>query len=820
MVEMPGNPAPFTVTLTPVDFRNGYFVVSSDFAGELRNRGIHNFDRMAKGSRESKKCVFNKAGGTAIKYFCKKLGPDLKEYHFELPAVISDSAGDVLSFDVIDNTFCVSQTSQAAAHAAAEGPQFTDEDKYPDKLVDWAGSSKGGVRLVFGGQNGRPVRSQIRTSLVVKAEGVVQDIIAGATKPRLIMFAGGAGNGKTDTLEVILAGICEPSVLDDFKKEVRRRIVASGRKVVFKPSGEDAHFFPASVHSYSQIAFVQDASESYEKSESASSMLAKDLEGLHVGAGSELLVLCVNRGVLYSAANEIKDRRLVDLILRAIDPVNVDVACWPVEPMEGLVGTGEFYLWPLDIDSICETSTTDETAVQQVLRDLDSRDWSQIGDFTAEHPLVESRRLLALQEFRQALSRLLREYELVSGKNINFRKLFSMLSYLFTGGRTPAEENLPSVFSGADVVPPAGDDVSQLESAFAVYRHSLPYLLFPSLPGYERLAAHLAQLKISEEGHALNVLADFIKQETDFSQKRSGFPGAEVFAGANSDWATLIDPARSSTISENADFADLESDLCLGLDCLAAKYDKFIDPASLALLRRIGMIAEELGSFAADKQNSDADCKWIALWIGRWASVIVKRSIFVHLLTRNEVRTGNAEQVKVFHKAKNEADDDAVGYADKAKQFLLGPITNHDEWGNEDVVVHLAKGLCQPYSDGIGGASIGISNLDLEATLLIEKEASRPRGSLLVLEFTSGSVRVRLPVSMSMHDFMHRKDSGELFGSMPAALRGVVDAFRLQLDGVALRDASARFTLYSSNPDPEPFRLANITNKVGRALQR
>jgi len=814
---MSGTPAPFTVTLSPSDFRNGYFVVSSDFAGELRNRGIHNFDRMAIGARVYSKCAFNKVSGTAISYFCKKLGPSLKEYHFELPAVISAAAGDVLSFDVLDNAFHIAQVTQAVAQAAVEGPLFTDEDKYPDKLVDWAGSAKGGVRLVFGGQNGRPVRSQIRTTLVVKAEGVVRDILEGTAKPRLIMFAGGAGNGKTDTLEVILAGICEPSLLEEFKAEVRRRIVASGRKVVFKPSGEDARFFPANVRGYSQIAFVQDASESYERSESASSMLAKDLEGLHVGAGTELLVLCVNRGVLYSAANEIKDRRLVDLILRAIDPVNVDVACWPVEPVQGLVGTGEFYLWPLDIDSICETSTPDETAVQQVLKDLDSRDWSQISDFSAEHPLAHSRKLLALPAFRQAFSKLLREYELVSGKNINFRKLFSMLSYLFTGGRTPAEEELPSEFSGPDIVPPEGADVSQLESAFAVYRHSLPYLLFPSLPGYERLAAHLEQLKVSEEGHALNVLADFIKRETEFAKKRSGFPGAEVFAGANSDWAALIDPARSSSISENLDFADLESDLCLGLDCLAAKYDNFIDPASRALLRRIGMIAEELGSFAADKQNSDADCKWIALWIGRWASVIVKRSIFVHLLSLGETRTGNAEQVNAFHKAKKEADDDAVDYADKAKQFLLGPMTNHDEWGNEEVVVHLAKGLCQPYSDGIGGASLGISSLDLDALLLAEKKETRPLGSLLVLEFTSGVVRVRLPVSMSMHDFMHRKDSGELFGSMPAALRGVVDAFRLQLDGVAMRDSNrAKFTLYCKDRNTEQFRLSNVVAKSGR----
>lgn len=807
----------FKVILSPEDLIKGYFVVDSDFAAELRNRNIHNFDRMATGTSSFTKCYFNGTSGTTISYICKKLGPVMKEYQIQLPANISPSDGDVLTFQVVENTLNIMQTNLSLPEAIDEAPIFNSSDKYPDKLVDWAGSAKGGVRLVFGGQNGRPVRSQILTTLVVKAEGVVQDILAGTAMPRLIMFAGGAGNGKTDTLEVILAGICEPTALEEFKAEVRRRIVTSGRKVVFKPSGEDARFFPASVRAYRQIAFVQDASESYQSSESASSMLAKDLDGLHVGRGSELLVLCVNRGVLYSAANEIKDRRLVDLILRAIDPVNVDLACWPVEPVKDLVGSGEFYLWPLDIDSICETSTTDETAVQQVLKDLDSRDWSQIDDFSTEHPLVHSRQLLASPAFRQAFSKLLREYELVSGKNINFRKLFSMLSYLFTGGRTPAEEELPSVFSGPDVVPPEGDDISQFVSAFAVYRHSLPYLLFPSLPGYERLAAHLEQLKIREEGHALNVLADFIKRETEFAKNRSGFPGAEVFAGANSDWAALIDPARSSSISDNSEFSDLESDLCLGLDCLSAKYDKFIDAASRALLRRIGMIAEELGSFAADKQNSDADCKWIALWIGRWASVIVKRSIFVYLLSRGEVKTGNAEQVNAFHKAKKDADDDAVDYADKAKQFLLGPMTNHDEWGNEEVVVHLAKGLCQPYSDGIGGASLGISNLDLDVALLAEKEETRPRGSLLVLEFTSGAVRVRLPVSMSMHDFMHRKDSGELFGSMPAALRGVVDTFRLQLDGVAMRDSKkAKFTLYCKDRNTEQFRLSNVVAKSGR----
>jgi hypothetical protein len=69
-----------------------------------------------------------------------------------------------------------------------------------------------------------------------------------------------------------------------------------------------------------------------------------------------------------------------------------------------------------------------------------------------------------------------------------------------------------------------------------------------------------------------------------------------------------------------------------------------------------------------------------------------------------------------------------------------------------------------------------------------------------------------------MHDFMQRKDSGELFGSMPAALRGVVDAFRLQLDGVAMRNSrNAKFTLYCNGRSTEQFRLSNVVTKSGRA---
>ena len=812
---MSANKPSIKVILNVEDFDKGYFVADSQFAGELRNLGVHNFDRMAIGASIFNRCIFNGVSGTTISYVCRKLGPSVKEYQIQLPANISPSDGDVLTFLVVENTLNIVQTKQLTSQAIVKAPKFTDSDKYPDKLVDWSGSAKGGVRLVFSEQNGRPVQSQIRTNLVIKAEGVVQDILKNAATPRLIMFAGGAGNGKTDTLEVLLAGICSPDLLTEFKDEVRRRISASGRKVVFKPSSDDSRFFPPSVQRYTRIAFVQDASESYGTAESASKMLAKDLESIQADSNNELLILCVNRGVLYSAANDIKDRRLIDLILRTIDPVNVDTASWPVEPVEGLVRANEFYLWPLDIDSICETFTNDESAVQQVLKDLDSRDWSMLQEFSQDHPLAHSRRMLSIPEFRYAFSQLLREYELISGKNINFRKLFSMISYLFTGGLTPAEDVQPSVFCGPDIIPPIGDDLSQLDSAFSVYRHTLPYLLFPSLPRCERLADHLNKLNIQDPSHALNILSVFIKKEIEFSKKRSGFPGAEIFTNHNSDWASLIDPARGSSIGENPFFTDLESDLCLGLDCLAAKYDHYLDPCSRALLRRIVLISEELGSFAAIKQNSDADCKWIALWIGRWASVIVKRSIFVYLLSKGEVRTGNTEQVKAFHNANKNADEDAVDYADRAKQFLLGPMTTSGEWGNEEVVVHLAKGLCQPYSDGVGGASLGISNLNLDAQLLIEKQELRPRGSLLVLEFTSGDIRVRLPVSMSMHDFMNRKDKGELFGSMPSALRGVVDAFRLQLDGVSMRSKLARFTLYCNHRKTDVFRLSNIIIKSG-----
>ena len=808
------------------DFKNGYLVVGSDLAGDLRSLGIHNYDRMTNGSSVSILFLFNNERDVSVEFFCKKINAIEKEYRLSLSKNISPTDGGFFIITADQDKLKIEQSKISKAsdillsrEQNINTPRLSNGDNYPDKLVDWAGSSKGGVRIVFGDNNGRPVRTQIKTTLVKMAEDLASEIVSGKKKPRLIMFAGGAGNGKTDTLEVILSGICLPSKLKEFKEEVRLQLSQSRRKVVLSPKGKDKSFFPQPICDfYEKISFVQDASESYESIDSPSAQLASDLDSLNENSTqlSELIILCVNRGVLYTAAKLVKDPTILNRVLKAIDPINVDIDCWPVQPMENYIHENDFYLWPLDIDSICVSQSQDPSPVEQVLADLNSRDWSQIEVFSEIHPLVHSRRLLAKPEFRSAFSKLLREYELVSGKNFNFRKLFSVLSYLFTGGSTPTATLLPSVSCGSSSLPPQGNNIEKLQDSFAIYRHSMPYLLFPTLPNFDRLESHVNRLSI-KEGHPLNILVDFIKKESQLSKRSTGFPGAEIFTDKKSEWSTLIDPAQSEGISKNPLFSDVESDLCLGLDCLEEKYFKFIDPASKALLSRIILISEELGSFAANKQNSDSDCKWIYLWIIRWASVIVKRSIFVYLLSEGESCTGNASQLKAFYEAEHESDDDPQGYVDSANRFLFVPAVNNGAYGNEDYVVQLAKGLCQPYSNGLDGASLGIKNLNFSSVLLTEKKFVRPKGSLLIMEFKLGSVSVRLPVTMSMHDFMQRSKRGELYGSMPAALRGVVDTFRLQLDGLALRDASARFKLYLDRKSTEEFRLNNITTRSGRA---
>ena len=699
-----------------------------------------------------------------------------------------------------------------------EANENASDPNYPDRLVEWAGSATGGVRLVFRDQNGRPVKKQIKTNLVIKAEELAQKIFAGQLLPRLVMFAGGAGNGKTDTLEVILAGICNPELLEEFKADIRDRITKSGRKVIFLPKTSDKKYFPETVRQYDRISFVQDASESYESGDTASGLLAQDLDDLHRTHKNirELLVLCVNRGVLYTAANEMESKKLdiglIKLILRAIDPVNIDVDCWPVCPSTDLIGQNQFYLWPLDIDSICESLNKDQpSAVEQVLQDLDSRNWGQLEDFSSAHPLRFSRKLLAIPEFRKAFAQLFRQYELISGKTMNFRKLFSVLTYLFTGGWHPAEKKKPSEFSGRiiDLVDP---DYENLKSAFNAYKHSLPYLLFPSLPDCERLSSHLDNLHNTSSCNALKGLEDFIGS---ISQPcRSGFPGASMFTGNETEWALIMDPARNSTIIEDPIFSNLESDLCLGLDCLE-KYNDYIDDASKAVLRRIADINNELCIFSSDKQNADADCKWIGLWIGRWAAVIVKRSIFVWLLSQGKILTSNVGQIKIFNDAGDSAHDDPEEYAEAVRKFLFGPISIDVAGNNDEFVVHLAKGLCRPFSTDIGGASLAIRTEALKCNLLAESKL-RPRGSILVIEFSLHEQKVRLPIAMAMHDFMERKKRGELFGSMPSALRGVVDTFRLQIDGLAMQDENAKYKLRLRNGESgTEFRISNISKKFG-----
>jgi hypothetical protein len=70
---------------------------------------------------------------------------------------------------------------------------------------------------------------------------------------------------------------------------------------------------------------------------------------------------------------------------------------------------------------------------------------------------------------------------------------------------------------------------------------------------------------------------------------------------------------------------------------------------------------------------------------------------------------------------------------------------------------------------------------------------------------------------MGMHDTIRAvRERKQLTGSMPAALRGAVDSFRLQVDGIALRDPSNRFGIFVGDKTIRNMTTSNLNAKAGR----
>jgi hypothetical protein len=438
---------------------------------------------------------------------------------------------------------------------------------YPEGLLDWAGHRGGGVRKPFRTGSGRPTGTRIETPLVSRLRKWSDTIVADASAPRTVLLVGGPGNGKTDAIESCIEFLDSSLGTNGqiYEALAAQFVVASGQLPPRKASIDlSAHGTSIPGHLKGHLDLVQDATESDPRTGGAAEeLLLQELAVRLETPQTGLYLCCVNRGILAHAATVAQERdsrssgdRLLALLSRITAAVTSGPAspqCWP------LAGFPQFAVWPMDVESLVDPSLANDglsVAHQIFLSALSADKWSETCRSGRRCPFCRNRELLSDRPSLDALIRLLRYYELASGKRWTFRDLFSLVPFILVGDYSELQvKNKPATpcawaayenelaASSRSEDPARGRAIYQLTSR--LYYHRL-FSRWPTLDrGDHRRAKALLPAVAFSKG--LERAREFFKYLAHSSDLESSGDIQSILRGPFSD---ALDPALSPTQAE------------------------------------------------------------------------------------------------------------------------------------------------------------------------------------------------------------------------------------------------------------------------------
>jgi hypothetical protein len=686
----------------------------------------------------------------------------------------------------------------AAGSGSVEGPSAAQ--LMPDELINWSGAAKGGVHVLFAPDAGNPAGRVLETELIRRINQLAQGMIAGELKPRIVLLAGGAGNGKTHAVEAFLRLLVKSESFEMFAEAFLKRARA-GRMVELSPADADSTYFVSPLTKYTRITVVQDASETDKTGNAPHKLLLEQVQHA-LNSKDECLVVCANRGVLYAAAREAdRDQSAaagyLAEVIRCLDPLSVDRDCWPMKEMP------DSFLWPLDIESVCEAEPGRDPAALALLDALDESEWVDLNVLGQGHPLAVARSYLKSRDFRKALVRLMRDYEMATGKNLTFRKLFSACSYLFSGGRLNGELRpmKKAAMLKTDERHQAVEEEGSL--AFAAYEQSLPFLLFPAHPDVSEFRKRLQRVKDRDKLRFLDVIVDRVEQLRERIEQASRHPGSAIFADVGSSWSAYTDPCRVKLAQREQDWIikaglsgalmELPQLVSIKLQHVVALTREKCDPNTVRMLEWLARCELELGR---EMENSRRyELEWFARWITRYAAMLTARSLALEVMRSGGTLSPTAAAVEQY-RALIHDEERRDGFVRQALSVMFGA----DIADTDRHVISLASGLCRPPSPIKSAARFEINSQP--SGILAELSGMRPPASCLVLDIMFDDNRTyRVPLTLRMHGMIVSMANGLLPGSLPPAVRASIDVMRMRQDGYVLRTSKkAKLVLPGNSP--------------------
>lgn len=663
--------------------------------------------------------------------------------------------------------------------------------KYPEELLDWSGDKAGGVKKLFYKGSGRPSGDVITTGLLRRLRAWARDIAGGKDgTPKAIFLVGGPGNGKTEAVEFTIRELDASMQFDGALLEELASLFSGqsgevpGRLVRTKQTQ-----FPTQ-SKVTAISIVQDGSEA-ERGDSTTPAehLCNDIRSLLEQDEGHAYMACVNRGVLDDAltlATERDQPEVGELVKKLIQSASLGsrgIACWPLESYP------RFAVWPMDVESLVEEAEGEEatSAARQILGvATDTGKWPEFGTCAAgEHcPFCTNRKHLALEPHRSSFIRILRWFELSSGKRWNFRDLFSLTAYLLAGTTESEAKGAyqPCEWAKAQLQPKEANqakrEAKRVRGLFKLLAAQYQHAVFGVWP-VERAAAlrsDIRELKL-ENQPTLVGLQQFLsldKRRETTSTLRTQLAGVSA----------LLDPAVASPALEVAvsanttiKFEELDRRFSLSIKEGRVFLQKYqcLSMIEIDLLKAL----EEADAVLSDesiRRRRPAVAERVQALIRLVACRIVRRSVGVRsgITKDSDVLVEFDQVLNGDSVALQEATQQVQSLLNKERQFLVSLNTTFGE-------------PLPPPERRV----ILTTEIQKVRQMPLQQDDSRPRSPVRFLSVGSGAAAQ--PVALTYQLFKATKllRKGMIPASLPRSVVALLDTTRAKLAGAVVRNEDA-----------------------------
>lgn len=665
---------------------------------------------------------------------------------------------------------------------------------FPTALLEWSGDRAGGVRRLFDDRSGRPGGGVIETPLIRRLGEWAESFREGHRRgPRIVLLVGGPGNGKTEAIERTIRDL-DRSLGGNGRlvQELARAFNPVGQKVPRRVTLDASGVL--SLPSPLRLEVVQDATTASD-GKPAGQLLVSELGAVRA-AGEELVYLCcVNRGVLDDAlihaidTGEENARKLIESVVQAVSLAPNAPACWPLQDHPDIA------VWPMDAESLVEPAAkeSDQVPAGAILaRALNPHMWPETDHCAAgpDCPFCTSRKLLSGKREPEALLRMLRWFELGSGKRWAFRDLFSLVSFLLAGKGTskrggdvdPCQwaANLVELDKQADAGMKPTKEISTAIYALAAaqYQHALfPRWDSTSAP---TLAQDIKDLGLRDNNTAMGLLY--------FVQSRKSAYAPATIASLSENLAELLDPALASPDAKVVGWgapegvklrefdARFSRSVQEGLD-FAVGY-RLLSSVERRLLSRLAKLDEHLAVADVRRKRPGAASR-VQRYVRDFASRFSRRSV--------GARQGivpDSDILDAFHRVVADAEgsgDELREVAHKVEDLL----NNGDHFE-----VSLTTTFGQPLPPERGRAVLVVPRRNV---LPRDPQLDgRPRPSLCFLDVGLGEAFQPIALTYDLFKAVVDLERGLSRASLPRSVVAMLDTTRARMAGAIVRDRTVQ----------------------------